>query len=103
MRFGRRSAVALAAAGWCLAVMLPSRAQDAEYLPGTPFTYLFDTGSTSPRLLSARAITAKEGWTLVPEDDAEHAFRGDAVLVNDKLTVVLRSKGPGAEVYSQTP
>ncbi|MFH1918320.1 MAG: hypothetical protein ABIP48_00320 [Planctomycetota bacterium] len=103
MKFGRRSAVGLVVVGCCLAVTTPSRAQDAEYLPGTPFTYLFDAGSASPRMLSARALAAKEGWTLVPEDDAEHAFRGDAVLVNDKLAVVLRSKGPGAEVYSQTP
>ncbi|OHB83450.1 MAG: hypothetical protein A2V98_05675 [Planctomycetes bacterium RBG_16_64_12] len=76
--------------------------QEAQYQPGTPFTYLFDTGSPSPRLLSARAISAKDGWTLVPEDDTEHTFRGDAVLLNDKLSVVLRAKGPGAEVYSQT-
>src|SRR3989304_6225614 len=76
--------------------------QEAQYQPGTPFTYLFDTGSPSPRLLSARAISAKDGWTLVPEDDTEHTFRGDAVLLNDTLSVGLPAKGPGAEVYSQT-
>jgi len=106
VKFPRRCAVGLVVVNWCLAAAPAFGAQDAagdaEYLPGTPFTYLFDTGSTSPRLLSARAPAAKEGWTLVPEDDTEHAFRGDAVLVNDKLTVVLRSKGPGAEVYPQT-
>jgi len=75
----------------------------AHYQPGTPFTYLFDTGSSSPRPLSARVLAAKDGWTLVPEDNTEHTFRGDAVLLNDKLSVVLRVKGPGAEVYSQTP
>jgi hypothetical protein len=78
-------------------------AADAEYLPGTPFTYLFDTGSRSPRPLAPKTLDAKEGWTLVAEDDTEHAFQGDAVLLNDKLILVLRRQGPGAEVYSQTP
>lgn len=77
-------------------------AGDSEYLPGTPFTYLFDTGSQSARPLSAEAIAAKRGWALVPEDDTERAFQGDAVLLNDKLAVVLRRQGPGAEVYAQT-
>jgi len=77
-------------------------AGDSEYLPGTPFTYLFDTGTQSARSLSAEAIAAKQGWTLVLEDDTKRVFQGDAVLLNDKLTVVLRRKGPGAEVYSQT-
>lgn len=76
---------------------------EAEYLPGTPFAYLFDTGSSSPRPLSAGALAGKRGWTLVPEENTEHEFRGDAVLLNDKLSVVLRRKGPGAEVYARTP
>ena len=75
---------------------------DAEYQPGTPFTYLFDTGSPSPRPLSRHALTAKQDWALVPEDNTEHEFQGDVVLLNDKLAVVLRKRGPGAEVYSQT-
>jgi hypothetical protein len=73
----------------------------AEYQAGTPFTYLFDTGSRSARPLSPKALAAKEDWTLIPEDDTEHELQGDAVLTNDKLTVVLRAEGPGAEVYSQ--
>ena len=85
-----------------LGVGASAGAGDSEYLPGTPFTYLFDTRSRSARPLSAGAIAAKQGWTLVPEDDTERAFRGDAVLLNDKLTVVLRRQGPGAEVYAQT-
>ena len=74
----------------------------AEYQPGTPFTYLFDTGAASPAALSGRALDAKATWTLLPEDNLTHRFQGDAVLLNDKLTVVLRRQGPGAEVYSQT-
>ena len=74
----------------------------AEYQPGTPFTCLFDTGAASPAALSGRTLDAKPNWTLVPEDNLGHRFQGDAVLLNDKLTVVLRRQGPGAEVYSQT-
>ena len=73
-----------------------------DYMPGTPFVYLFDTNHNSTGLLSISLLNRKNGWTMVPEDDTEHAFKGDAVLANDKLTVVLRRKGPGAEVYSQT-
>ena len=74
----------------------------AEYQPGTPFTCLFDTGAASPAALSGRTLDAKTNWKLVPEDNLGHRFQGDAVLLNDKLTVVLRRQGPGAEVYSQT-
>jgi len=79
-----------------------SKGTGADYRPGTPFTYLFDTGSAAPVPLSVDGVQAKTGWTLVREDDLEHQFKGDAVLLNDKLAVVFRAKGPGAEVYSQT-
>ena len=100
----RFSAIVLLSAGGYLSVT-PLRAAEpvgiAEYQPGTPFTYLFDTGNRSPRPLSPNVLAAKEGWTVISEDETEHEFQGDAVLTNDKLTVVLRAQGPGAEVYSQ--
>ena len=74
----------------------------ADYEPGTPSTYLFDTGTSSAGLLPAAKLDPKAGWTLVPEDDLTHKFRGDAVVLNDRLAVVLRSAGTGAEVYGQT-
>jgi hypothetical protein len=80
----------------------PLAAAEVEYQPGTPFVYLFDTGVRSGRALSARSLAAVSEWALVPEDTTEHRFRGDAVLLNDKLCVVLRAEGPGAEVYSKT-
>jgi len=105
--FCRSGALALAAASMCLvdppASPAAEETADAEYLPGTPFTYLFDTGKSSPRPLSVQGLAEKEGWTLVPEDDTEHEFGGDAVLLNDKLSVVLRRQGPGAEVYAGVP
>jgi hypothetical protein len=106
VKLGWSVVLGLIAVGLCSVGTSVGRAQDAaaeaEYQPGTPFAYLFDTGSASLGRLSAQAVAAKTGWTLVPEDTTEHTFQGDAVLLNDKLTVVLRRKGPGAEVYSQT-
>ncbi len=86
-------------------VALGGRAKPAggeEYRAGTPFTYLLDTGTPAAKRPSPQALDAKAGWKLVPEDVTEHRFQGDAALLNDKLTVVLRRKGPGAEVYSHT-
>ena len=74
----------------------------ADYEPGTPSTYLFDTGTSSADVLPAAKVDAKAGWTLVPEDDLTHKFRGDAVILNDRVAVVFRSAGTGAEVYGQT-
>ena len=88
----------------CVLALLPwgLTAAAADYEPGTPSTYLFDTGKSSAGLLPAAKLNPKAGWTLVPEDDLTHKFRGDAVVLNDRLAVVFRSAGAGAEVYGQT-
>ncbi len=64
---------------------------------------LFDTGATAAAPLSAEVLAAKAGWTVVQAGPAAPEFKGDAVLVNDRLAVVLRKGGPGAEVYSIGP
>ena len=56
-----------------------------------PQVRLFDTGISSPTPLSANALSAKAQWTRVPEDETAHRFQGDAVLMNDRLAVVLRA------------
>ncbi|MCX7013896.1 MAG: hypothetical protein NTW86_15315 [Candidatus Sumerlaeota bacterium] len=48
-------------------------------------------------------VALRTGWQLVPEDNIDHRFAGDAVLLNDKLEVILRDQGRGAEVYSKGP
>jgi hypothetical protein len=96
-----------AAAGLAFTILAACPARPAscaeDSLDESPFTRLFDTGSSSPEPLSAQAVAAKAGWSLVPEDNLTHTFKGDAVLANDKLAVVLRAQGTGAEVYSHTP
>ncbi|MCC6486268.1 MAG: hypothetical protein IT364_02100, partial [Candidatus Hydrogenedentes bacterium] len=68
---------------------------------GTLFTYLLDTGTPSPTPYTSEGVRAKAEWTLVGEDDTSHAFRGDAVLLNDSVAVVLRKGYAGAEVYAK--
>jgi len=68
----------------------------------TPFTYLLDTVSPSATALSEAELARKTGWTIVPEDNLTHKFRGDTVFLNDKIMIVLRRSGCGAEVYSTT-
>lgn len=91
-----RGVIALAV--WIVLTAGATRA--AEYEPNTPFTYLFDTGVASAEPLSAVAVRDKKGWTVLAEDDVTHAFTGDAVLLNDRLAVVLRANSPGAELYA---
>jgi len=97
--------------GWgawlCVFVVLtlldrgPVRGADDETPPAGAF--LFDTGVLSAQPLTAAALRAKSGWLQLPEDETEHAFRGDAVLLNDKLAAVLRTKGGGVDLFSITP
>ena len=61
---------------------------------------LFDTGTAATATLSGAAIAEKAGWTKVPEDQTEHRFRGDAVVANDRLALVLRCSAAGAELYA---
>jgi hypothetical protein len=61
---------------------------------------LFDTSSSSSAPLTGEAIGIRADWAQVPEDTTDHQFGGDAVIANNRLAVVLRRGGPGAEVYS---
>lgn len=74
----------------------PSLAQDES-----PLTRLFDTGDPSAQPWAEEAVANRVGWTLVPEDNLDHTFKGDAVLLNDKLAVVIRKLAPEAEVYAK--
>jgi len=67
-----------------------------------PFTYIFDTGTSSSAPLSGEALSKKTGWTQLPEDKTVHTFRGDTVFLNDKLAIVLRRNATGAEIYSNS-
>src|SRR3974377_1957347 len=61
---------------------------------------LFDTRASSRTEWSADAVSSRRNWSLLPEDKTNYTFKGDAVLANGKVGVVLRRKGRGAEVYA---
>jgi len=63
---------------------------------------LFDTGAASPAALAPEALAKRTGWTQVAEGKVDHAFKGDAVVMNNCLALALRKNGEGAEVYSLT-
>ncbi len=65
-----------------------------------PYVHLFDTGAALPAPLPREAFARTGSWTELGEAEADHKFAGDAMVVNDKLAVVLRANGPGLEVYS---
>jgi hypothetical protein len=90
-------------AAWAGAVLLSlqSAASPAEP-PGTSVG-AFDTGRCSPSPLPGRLVAERRGWTRLPEDQTAHAFQGDAALANDRITLVSRRGGPGAELYAHGP
>jgi len=61
---------------------------------------LFDTGKPSGAPLAAAVLAERKGWAQVAEGRADHAFKGDAVAMNNCLALVLRRNGNGAEAYS---
>ena len=94
--------VLLAAAVWIVPGDREAPAADGPE-PGSPCTYLFDTGATAAEPLPAAAVAGKKGWKVLAEDDTTHKFIGDTVLLNDRLVLVLRGKAAGAELYAQGP
>lgn len=62
---------------------------------------LFDTQTTSAAPLAGSALARPTGWVKLAEDDTDHRFAGDAVLMNDRAAVVLRRGAAGAELYAR--
>jgi hypothetical protein len=60
---------------------------------------LFDSVQALPVPPAGSVLRGRKGWRQVPEDAADHYFRGDAVLANDRLALVLRRGAEGAELY----
>jgi hypothetical protein len=80
-------------------LVLPCLAFAAEQPPPVG---IFDTGTSAAAPLAGKAVADKAGWKRVPEDAAAHKFTGDAVLANDRIALVFRRDGPGAELYANS-
>ena len=78
-----------------IALMLHGPMLAAEPVAGVG---IFDTGTSAP--LSSKAFAGKAGWVALHENTTAHTFKGDTVLTNDRIAVVLRHGGPGAELYA---
>ena len=64
---------------------------------------VWDTGQSSPRPLASEAFVSATGWTMILQETTATVFIGDAVISNDRVVVVVRNGGIGAEVYSLRP
>jgi hypothetical protein len=46
-------------------------------------------------------LQKRTGWRRIPEGTLRHGFAGDAATANDRLAVVVRRAGHGAELYAR--
>lgn len=95
-----RGCFACVLAGWMVWVGAARGAEDEAAAAGVS---LSDTGVASAQPLAPAALRAKAGWLRLPEDETSHRFRGDAVLLNDRLAVVLRTRTAAFDVFAITP
>lgn len=105
VRTGRSTAFAWLVLASCCVWPRTSAAQErpSDILTDTrtPYVRVFDTAAALPGLLPSLADAA--AWAPVKEGDGAHSFAGDAVLLNDRLVVLLRRGAAGAQVYAKTP
>lgn len=66
-----------------------------------PATVVWDTINATNDTLTADELTRTNNWKLIPPG-RKHTIKGDAVMANNKLTVVVRKNGHGAEVYARS-
>jgi hypothetical protein len=77
-------------------------AEKAERDAAMPFARVYDTVTPYQASPGPAELEAKRGWKEVPEDKLDHVFQGDAVLVNDKLVLVLGAHLESAAVLCRT-
>lgn len=66
-----------------------------------PSVRLIDTVTPLSAVLSNRALDDRDGWQTVPEGNVSHRFKRDAIILNDRLMLVVRKSG-SCDVYSRT-
>jgi len=89
----------------CFAVLVfhlqvPSLARGQDVAAGAPYACLFDTGTASAAVLAGDALSKRAGWTRLPAGEVAHKFKGDAVILNNRIAVVFRRAAPGAQMYA---
>ena len=76
-------------------------AQPASEAFADPFVYIYDT--ETPLAEASKATYPKEFPTglAISEGIRAHAFKGDSVVLNDKVALVLRTKSLGVDLYTR--
>lgn len=66
-----------------------------------PAVSVFDTRAGSSAPLPSAVLDNRPAWNRIAEDVTTHRFGGDAVLLNQRLAIVIREDAPGAELYGR--
>lgn len=64
---------------------------------------VWDTGQPSPTALTPAALAGKNAWTTLTPDQKNAAFKGDAVLSNGRILLVLRQQDSALAVHAVRP
>jgi len=70
--------------------------------PPSPATCIYDRCESSHTDMSPKEIEEKRTWEAVAEDTLDHTFKGDAILMNDRLAIELSRSRIGVSVYSRS-
>jgi hypothetical protein len=82
---------------WVLSVVF---ACQAIVSAAEPAAVLYDAPEASVGQLAGQPASPRAGWTKLDEDQTAHAFKGCAVLANDKIVAVLAKDTAELDVYS---
>jgi hypothetical protein len=95
--------VPLVALVWWIAV--PAGATEAHTSQPKTKTAMtvWDTTKPSAEALAPAALTGKNDWTVHAPDQLADAFKGDAVLSNGRIVMVVRQKDAAVEVHAIQP
>ncbi len=94
----------LAAAGAAALSSGRLRAEDAPADPPaskpSPFVRIYDTGKLLEDLREHGTVKLDPAWPAVPHKKRDHLFAGDAVVLNDKVGLILLSDHSSAHIFA---
>jgi hypothetical protein len=61
---------------------------------------VWDTGRPTAETLAPAALEGKNDWLVIPVGETTDSLKGDAVLSNGRIVVVLRKQGSAVEVHA---
>src|SRR5262249_14299193 len=93
-----RIAALLLAGAWAGATWGADAPQPSPAQPRTTLT-VWDTGRPAAGPLVPAALAGQNDWTAIPAGERTDSFKGDAVLSNGRVVVVLRRRDSAVEVH----